>query len=67
MEHHIPECPKVKAQLQKEAKLLGEKLPGPERSSRHRNQQVDQRPTTETSKDDDLDATCVSGLDENNG
>ena len=51
-EHDVSQCPKEKARLQKEAKQRGEKLPGPERSSRRGNQQPDQRQTAEAGDDD---------------
>ena len=41
-EHDISQCPKEKARLQREAKQRGEKLPGPERSTRRGNRQADQ-------------------------
>ncbi len=50
-EHDVSQCPKEKARLQKEAKQRGEKLQGPERSSRRGNQQPDQRQTAEAGDD----------------
>ena len=52
-EHDISQCPKEKARLQKEAKQRGEKLPGPERSTKRGNQQFDQVSSTEAAGDDD--------------
>jgi hypothetical protein len=60
--HTNTQCPKEKARLQKEAKQRGEKLPGPERSSKHGNHQPDknklQKQETMT-----LDAFSVSHLE----
>jgi hypothetical protein len=50
----------VKARLQKEAKLRGEKLPGPERPSRRGNQQPDQRQTAEAGDDDSGCVICFA-------
>ncbi len=46
-EPDISQCPKEKARLHKEAKHRGEKLPGPERSTKRGNQQFDQGSNTE--------------------
>ncbi len=48
----LSQCPKEKARLQKEAKQQGEKLQGPERSSRRGYQQPDQKQTAEAGNDD---------------